>query len=96
MDSDYVPSNDSSSDINSVTSSNASVKFLDIFPDLSEDDIHEITENILEQIDSYMKTEIIQISSPNFYTNMVEIISDCVLEEWISLDLCDKTIMKSY
>jgi putative phage-type endonuclease len=90
MDSDYVPSNDSSSDINSVTSSIASIKFLDIFPDLSEDDIHEITENILEQIDSYMKTEIIQISSPNFYTNMVEIISDCVLEDWISLDLCEE------
>jgi hypothetical protein len=58
MDSDYL-SNESTSDTDSISSTKTCS--LDCLNDLTENDICEITNNILEQIDSYMKTEIIHI-----------------------------------
>jgi putative phage-type endonuclease len=89
MDSNYILSNEDESDTNSSISVQLNESSL-LFTDLSEDDISNITIDVLEQIDSYMKSEIISISSPNFNSTMTEVISDSLFEEWISQELCDE------
>jgi len=89
MDSNCIPSNEDESDTNSNLSEQLNEKSL-LFTDLSEDDISNITSDLLEQIDSYMKSEIISISSPNFNSSMIEAISTNLFEEWISQKLCDE------
>jgi putative phage-type endonuclease len=89
MDNDYVLSNEDESDTNSSTSVELNEKSL-LFTELSEDDISNITIDLLEQIDSYMKSEIISISSPNFNSTMIEVISNNLFEEWISQELCNE------
>jgi len=77
MDSDYLPSSDAEND-----SSSSYSKETNMLNNLSEDDISNITIDIYEQIESYIENKIILISSPNFYSNMVETISNIIIEEW--------------
>jgi hypothetical protein len=86
MDSDYALSGDS--DTNSTISNTSSIYKSNIFDDLSEDDICEILDDILCQIDCYMKSEIVTLSSPNFYSTMTDIISNTIFEDWLNYELC--------
>jgi len=91
MDSDYAPFDDEDDTKTiSTKSSNCSLKNSTIFYDLTENDICDIYDDILEQIDQYMTEQIISISSPNFYNVMKENISTSILDEWINSDLCDE------
>ena len=84
MESDYLPS--SECDTESIESINQG-----LIENLSEDEICDITADVLEQIESYMTNEIISLSSPNFYKNMIDHISESVIENWLALDLCEDT-----
>ena len=79
MDSEYLQDNES--DIESVNSETT------LF--LSEDEICDISDDIMERIDNYIETEIISLSSPNFYKNMIEHISNSVFDDWSALNIID-------
>ena len=82
MESDYSPS--SECDTESIESISQG-----LINNLSEDEICDITNDVLEQIETYMTNEIISLSSPNFYKNMIDHISDSVFENWLALELCE-------
>jgi putative phage-type endonuclease len=84
MESDYLPS--SECDTESIKSLSQG-----LIENLSEDEICDITADVLEQIESYMTNEIVSLSSPNFYKNMIDHVSDCVFENWLALELCEDT-----
>jgi putative phage-type endonuclease len=82
MDANYVPSeSDSDDDTNSEDSSQCLESF-SILEDLSESDIAEITNDILNQFDEYMEENILEISSPKFYEKIVKNVTDTLLLEW--------------
>ena len=84
MESDYLPSSECDTDsIESISQG--------LIENLSEEEICDITADVLEQIESYMTNEIISLSSPNFYKNMIDHISESVIENWLALDLCEDT-----
>jgi putative phage-type endonuclease len=85
MDSDYVPSSDSDTD-SSLDSIKENESIID---ELSENDICDITEDIMELIESYIQTEIISFSSPNYYSNIIENITNIIYEDWITFNICD-------
>jgi putative phage-type endonuclease len=84
MESDYLQS--SECDTDSIESIGQG-----LIENLSEDEICDITSDILEQIEMYMTNEIISLSSPNFYKNMIDNISESVFENWLALELCEDT-----
>jgi hypothetical protein len=84
MESDY--SCDIDTDNSSILSQNSSC-----LEDLSEDEICDITEYIYDLIETYIENEIITISSPNFYSNMIDSISYLVYEEWIDFNICESS-----
>jgi hypothetical protein len=69
--------------ISKSSSNSAFFKFQTILQNISEDDISDIIIDIYEQISDFLKTNIILISSPNFYTYMFETISNILYEEWL-------------
>jgi len=82
MESDYLPSSECDTEsIESICQG--------LIENLSEDEICDITADVLEQIESYMTNEIISLSSPNFYKNMIDHISNSLFENWLALDLCE-------
>jgi putative phage-type endonuclease len=83
-DSDYLEQ----SSVSNSTISDESITATNLLEDLSEEDILEITQNIYDKMVEYMEENIITISSPNFYNNMTQTISESVFNEWISLDIC--------
>jgi putative phage-type endonuclease len=84
MDTEYSPLN------NYDTDSTESFQY-ELFKNLSEEEISDITSDVLEKIDSYMINEIISLSSPNFYKNMIDHVSESVFENWLALELCKDT-----
>ena len=82
MDTEYTPSHDSDN-----SSIDSSLSF--VLEEVSEDEICDISENIMGLIDEYTKSEMISLSSPNFYKNMIEHISDIVFDEWNEFGICD-------
>ena len=85
MDSEYLSSDDSDTISNTL-----SIYKSNIFDDLSENDICEITINIMSEIDSYMQTEIVTLSSPNFYSTMNDVIANTIFEDWMNYGLCEE------
>ena len=68
----------------SKSSSNSSIsKFQNILKNLSEEDISDIYVDVYEQISEFLVNNILSISSPNFYKNMFEAISNTLFEEWL-------------
>lgn len=59
-------------------------------PELSLDDLCNIEEDILETMEEYMKNEIISISSPKFYKNFIEDITNLYYEYWLDCNICDE------
>ena len=90
MDSDYIPSSESDNDNSSIVSAISSVSIqTSILEELTENDFCDIMEDTLEQIDTYMQTEIVSLSSPNFYSNMIECIVNTIYEDWIIFNICE-------
>ena len=84
MESEYLPSSECDTEsIDSICEG--------LIENLSEDEICDITIDVLEQIETYMTNEIISLSSPNFYKNMIDHISESVFESWLALELCEDT-----
>jgi len=81
MDSDYLPSSDNESEISNMSLNS------EAFDHLTEDDIVEITLDVFYLFESHMKNEIINISSPNFYSNIVDKIAGILFDEWINFQL---------
>ena len=86
MESDYSCENENDTDNSSILSQNSSC-----LEDLNEDEICDITEYIYDLIETYIENEIITISSPNFYSNMIDSISYLVYEEWIDSNICESS-----
>ena len=59
-----------------------------IFDTWTEEDIEEITNNIYELFEEYHKTNIISISSPNFYENIINTTSEIIFQDLVSGGLC--------
>jgi putative phage-type endonuclease len=90
MDSDYIPSSESDNDNSSIVSAISCVSIqTSILEELTENDFCDIMEDTLEQIDTYMQTEIVSLSSPNFYSNMIECIVNTIYEDWIIFNICE-------
>lgn len=96
MDSEFVASTDSDeSSINSIpisvrsTRSRASTMTLSIIEDIDEDDLCEITQDVLEQIQNFMTSEIVSLSSPTFYADLVDTITYTLFNDWRNYSLCE-------
>jgi len=59
-------------------------------PEFSLDDLNDIEEDIFETMEEYMKNEIITLSSPNFYKNCVEDITNWYYEYWLDCGICEE------
>lgn len=56
---------------------------------LSESEIMDAEEEILETIHEYFETQFIHYSSPDFFKNLITTISEPLFEEWVNYGLCD-------
>lgn len=65
--------------------SEASIKLFDSF---HEDDVYDIIQDIYNMFDEYYSNNIIKISSPKFYTEMFDMISEILYTEWEDIDMC--------
>ena len=82
MDDNYVPSESDSNDDTTSDDSYHCLESFSILEDLSESDIAEITNDILNQFDEYMEENILEISSPKFYEKIVKNVTETLLLEW--------------
>jgi putative phage-type endonuclease len=87
---DYSEIIDDKEDEISITSSislisEASIKLFDSF---HEDDVYDIIQDIYNMFDEYYSNNIIKISSPKFYTEMFDMISEILYTEWEDIDMC--------
>jgi putative phage-type endonuclease len=58
---------------------------------LSESDIMDAEEDILEAVHDYFENEFIRYSSPDFFKHLMVSISDPLFEEWVNYGLCVDT-----
>jgi hypothetical protein len=94
MESDYIPTSDSDNDSISIGSSGS----LDccLLEDLTENDIADITTDILENIELYIKNEMLSMSSPNFYPNLIESVGSIIFDDWIVYGICEDSDHDTY
>uniref|UniRef100_A0A6C0JNC0 YqaJ viral recombinase domain-containing protein n=1 Tax=viral metagenome TaxID=1070528 RepID=A0A6C0JNC0_9ZZZZ len=88
MDSEYMPSSDS--DIDYTYDFTNSISSNTILEEITENDICSITEDILEEIKCYVQNDILFISSPHFYSSIINNISNIIYDEWIMFGICDE------
>ena len=87
-DSDYVPDG---SDITTVTSEEEETPetiIESIFDTWEEDDVNELTNNLYSLMDEYYETNLLYISSPKFYTDMLEYICQIIFHDLLAGNLC--------
>ena len=87
-DSDYVPDG---SDITTVTSEEEEPPetiIESIFDTWEEDDVNELTNNLYSLMDEYYETNLLYISSPKFYTDMLEYICQIIFHDLLAGNLC--------
>lgn len=74
----------------SITSSISltSVASIKLFDSFHEDDVYDIIQDIYNMFDEYYSNNIIKISSPKFYTEMFDMISEILYTEWEDIDMC--------
>ena len=65
--------------------SDSTIKLFDSF---HEDDVYDIIQDIYNMFDEYYYNNIIKISSPKFYTEMFDMISEILYNEWEDIDAC--------
>lgn len=86
-DSDIIDDMEEEISITSSMSltSEASIKLFDSF---HEDDVYDIIQDIYNMFDEYYSNNVIKISSPKFYTEMLDMISEILYTEWEDIDMC--------
>ena len=57
---------------------------------ITDDDLPDIENDIYEMMNEYMITEIINMSSPNFYKDFIEGITDLIYDYWFDCGICDE------
>lgn len=57
---------------------------------LTEDEIGDIIIDVYELFDEYIESNVLELSSPAFYDQMFQFVTEVLLEEWIDADLCDE------
>ena len=57
--------------------------------DLNDDDMLDIEIDIFDNIEEYLHNEIISISSPQFYEELIEDITNVFHEYWVDCEMCD-------
>jgi len=93
-DSTYEESDETS--IKSVESTNSDTsKTIEtisesIFDTWREDDVNDLTNNIYQLLEEYHETNIQATSSPKFYTDMLEHISQIILQDLLAGSLCEQ------
>lgn len=60
-----------------------------LFDSFDEDEIDDIIEDIYEQFEDCYTYDIIKLSSPSFYKDMVDSISTTLWIEWENINICD-------
>jgi len=61
-----------------------------IFDTWEEDDVNELTNNIYQLLEEYHETNIQTMSSPKFYPDMLEHISQIILQDLVAGSLCEQ------
>uniref|UniRef100_A0A6C0B452 YqaJ viral recombinase domain-containing protein n=1 Tax=viral metagenome TaxID=1070528 RepID=A0A6C0B452_9ZZZZ len=57
--------------------------------DFNDNDLLDIENDVYENIEEYLRTEVINISSPHFYENLVEDITNVIHDYWMDCGICD-------
>jgi len=84
-DSDYIASSESDTDNSSV----ASITPTNPFENMSEEDIYEVALEIYTEIDEFFNENILSLSSPKFYTDVIEYVTNVMFSNWMEVELCD-------
>jgi putative phage-type endonuclease len=87
-DSAYEESDETS--IKSVSEKTIETISESIFDTWEEDDVNELTNNIYQLLEEYHETNIQTMSSPKFYPDMLEHISQIILQDLLSGLLCEQ------
>ena len=69
--------------------SESTVSSIYLFDSFHEDDVFDIIQDIHQQFDDYNNNNIIKLSSPKYYSDMIQTVIDTLYEEWectISID----------
>ena len=61
------------------------------FVEPDSDEFYELQCTVSELIDEYVSNEIIHMSSPDFYNEMLRQIVDVLYDQWTDADICEKT-----
>ena len=59
-----------------------------LFDSFHEDDVYDIIQDIYDMFDDYYNNNIIKISSPKFYIEMFDTISEILYNEWEDIEAC--------
>lgn len=62
--------------------SESTVSSIYLFDSFHEEDVFDIIQDIHQQFDDYYEKNIIKLSSPKFYTDMIQTVIDTLYEEW--------------
>lgn len=89
-DLDFIVSEDEHSICISDTTSDISSTIPFSLDDLTDDDITEVLIDIYEQMDNCFQDNILQISSPTFYSDICFDIADILYTEWEDAGLCEE------
>jgi putative phage-type endonuclease len=57
--------------------------------DLTDDDIIDIEEEIYEYLDEYLNGEILKLSSPNFYEEFADDVTNVIHDYWMDCGVCE-------
>ena len=80
-DSEYLPDADS---VSSVSNDNESIESNETeynnIDTLSEDEIAELTVIVYEELEDYIKNNILLMSSPKFYKGMTEYVTEVIFD----------------
>jgi len=71
-------------------STNKTEETLLLFDSFYDEDVFDIIQDIYNQFDEYYENNIINISSPKFYSDMFKCISEILWNEWENIELCDE------
>lgn len=94
-DSDFSPEESDTTSTHSIRSDTPSEHSIhtiieSIFDTWDEEDVNELTNNIYQLFDDYYETNIILISSPKFVPDMLEYISQIILQDLLAGSLCEQ------
>ena len=85
----YDEEEEEEEDISIISSiSGKSDSTIRLFDSFHEDDVYDIIQDIYDMFDDYYNNNIIKISSPKFYIEMFDTISEILYNEWEDIEAC--------